>query len=119
LAAIETSLAAQGRRQTVIEPRVHLAPGQSNCHFNVLRRAINAPVDRAGIKVVGDFVDNYKLGFPSELGVVLLLDPRTGAAGPRPRHDRKGRAARHWPETALCVMSCLCWERATPVALMS
>jgi len=29
--------------------------------------------------VVGDFVDNYKLGYPSELGVVLLLDPRTGA----------------------------------------
>src|SRR4029077_6552901 len=79
LAAIETSLAAQGRGQTVIEPRVHLAPGQSNGHFNVLRGAINAPVDRAGIKVVGDFVDNYKLGFPSELGVVLLLDPRTGA----------------------------------------
>src|SRR5882724_2493236 len=79
LAANETSLAAQGRGQTVIEPRVHLAPGQSNGHFNVLRGAINAPVDRAGIKVVGDFVDNYKLGFPSELGVVLLLDPRTGA----------------------------------------
>jgi ornithine cyclodeaminase/alanine dehydrogenase-like protein (mu-crystallin family) len=79
LAAIETSLAAQGRGQTVIEPRVHLAPGQSNGHFNVLRGAIAAPVDRAGIKVVGDFVDNYKLGFPSELGVVLLLDPRTGA----------------------------------------
>src|SRR5881394_2508802 len=79
LAAIETSLAAQGRGQTVIEPRVHLAPGQSNGHFNVLRGAINAPVDRAGIKVVGDFVDNYKLGYPSELGVVLLLAPRTGA----------------------------------------
>src|SRR5229473_3331236 len=79
LAAIETSLAAQGRGQTVIEPRVHLAPGQSNGHFNVLRGAINAPFDRAGIKVVGDFVDNYKLGFPSELGVVLLLDPHNGA----------------------------------------
>jgi ornithine cyclodeaminase len=79
LAAIETSLGAQGRGQTVIEPRVHLAPGRSNGHFNVLRGAINAPVDRAGIKVVGDFVDNYQLGYPSELGVVLLLDPRNGA----------------------------------------
>src|SRR6185436_4439974 len=76
---IETSLGAQGRGQTVIEPRVHLTPGQSNGHFNILRGAINAPIDRAGIKVVGDFVDNYKLGYPSELGVVLLLDPRTGA----------------------------------------
>src|SRR3979490_952897 len=79
LAAIETSLAAQGRGQTVIEPRVHLAPGQANGHFNVLRGAINAPVDRAGIKVVGDFVDNYKLGFPSELAILALFDPRTGA----------------------------------------
>ena len=79
IAAIETSLAAQGRGQTVIEPRVHLAPGLTNGHFNVLRGAIAAPVDRAGIKVVGDFVDNYKLGYPSELGVVLLLDPRMGA----------------------------------------
>src|SRR5579872_3056428 len=32
IAAIETSLAAQGRGQTVIEPRVHLAPGLSNGH---------------------------------------------------------------------------------------
>jgi hypothetical protein len=43
IAAIETSLAAQGRGQTVIEPRVHLNPGLSNGHFNVLRGAIAAP----------------------------------------------------------------------------
>jgi ornithine cyclodeaminase len=30
------------------------------------------------VKVVGDFVDNYKLGLPSELATLLLLDPRTG-----------------------------------------
>jgi len=78
IAAIETSLAAQGRGETVIEPRVHLKPGLSNGHFNVLRGSINAPIDRAGIKVIGDFVDNYKQGLPSELGVVLLLDPRNG-----------------------------------------
>ena len=78
LAAIETSLGAQGRGQTVIEPRVHLAPGQSNGHFNVLRGAINAPVDRAGIKVVGDFVDNYQRGLPSEVALLTLYDPATG-----------------------------------------
>ena len=78
LAAIETSLAAQGRGQTVIEPRVHLAPGQSNGHFNVLRGAIKEPIDSAGVKVVGDFVDNYTLGLPSELAILLLFDPRTG-----------------------------------------
>ena len=79
LGAIEASLAAQGRGEVAIEPRVHLKPGLSNGHFNVLRGAIQAPIDRAGVKVIGDFVDNYKLGYPSELGVVLLMDPRMGA----------------------------------------
>src|ERR1700730_6476212 len=79
LAAIETSLASQGRGETVIEPRVHLEPGASNGHFNVLRGAIKEPIDSAGVKIVGDFVDNYKLGFPSEIAVLVLMDPRTGA----------------------------------------
>src|ERR1700746_3664902 len=79
LSAIETSLAAQGKGDTVIEPRVHLEPGVANGHFNVLRRAINPPIDSAGVKIVGDFVDNYKLGFPSELAILALFDPRTGA----------------------------------------
>jgi alanine dehydrogenase len=79
LSAIETSLASQGRGETVIEPRVHIEPGVARGHFNVLRGAIREPIDSAGVKIVGDFVDNYKLGFPSELGVLILLDPRTGA----------------------------------------
>lgn len=79
LAAIESSLAAQGRGDVVIEPRVHLEPGAANGHFNVLRGAIKAPIDRAGVKIVGDFVDNYKLGLHSELGILTLFDPRTGA----------------------------------------
>jgi alanine dehydrogenase len=79
LSAIETSLASQGRGETVIEPRMHLEPGVANGHFNVLRGAIRAPVDSAGVKVVGDFVDNYLLGFPSELAILALFDPRTGA----------------------------------------
>jgi alanine dehydrogenase len=79
LSAIETSLAAQGRGDTVIEPRVHLEPGAANGHFNVLRGAIKPPIDRAGVKIVGDFVDNYKLGLHSELGILALFDPWTGA----------------------------------------
>lgn len=79
LQAIESSLAAQGRGNCVIEPRVHLAPKTGvDGHFNVLRGAIGAPLDLAGVKVVGDFVDNYKLGLPSELGMLNLFDPRTG-----------------------------------------
>ncbi|MBY3000664.1 ornithine cyclodeaminase family protein [Rhizobium leguminosarum] len=78
LAAIETSLGAQGKGETVIEPRVHLEPDPSfHGHFNVLRGYV-APLNLAGVKIVGDFVDNYKLGYPSEFGVLNLFDPRTG-----------------------------------------
>jgi ornithine cyclodeaminase len=79
IAAIEASLGAQGRGETVIEPRMHLRPGVADGHFNVLRGSIGGPIDCAGVKVIGDFVDNYKLGFPSELGTVLLMDRRNGA----------------------------------------
>ena len=86
--AIEGSLGVQGRGEAVIEPRMHLEPGVSNGHFNVLRGALREPIDHAGVKVVGDFVDNYKLGFPSEIGVLLLMDPRMGA--PRAIMDASG-----------------------------
>lgn len=80
LAAIEASLAMQGRAETVIEPRVHLEPRAGvEGHFNVLRGWIGGAIDAAGVKVVGDFVDNYKQGLPSEFGVLNLFDPRTGA----------------------------------------
>ena len=79
LTAIEGSLAAQGRGETVIEPRTHLEPGVANGHFNILRGSINAPVNRAGVKVVSDFVDNYKHGLTSELAVLLLFDQQIGA----------------------------------------
>jgi alanine dehydrogenase len=79
LEAIESSLGAQGRGSCVIEPRMHLAPKAGvDGHFNVLRGAIGAPIDLAGVKVVGDFVDNYRQDLPSEVGVLTLFDPRTG-----------------------------------------
>lgn len=88
LAAIETSLATQGRGEAVIEPRVHLEPGVARGHFNVLRGALRAPIDLAGVKVVGDFVDNYQQGLPSELATLLLMDPATGI--PRAILDASG-----------------------------
>jgi len=78
ITAIEAGLAAQGRGETVIEPRVHLVPGAGvEGHFNVLRGYI-APLALAGVKVVGDFVDNWREGLPSEMGLLTLYDPRTG-----------------------------------------
>jgi alanine dehydrogenase len=78
LAAVEQGLHAQGNLQVVIEPRVHLVPHDSSVgHFNVLRGAV-LPLGLAGVKVVGDFVNNYKLGLPSELALLNLFDPATG-----------------------------------------
>ena len=37
-----------------------------------------APLGLAGVKVVGDYVDNYQHGLPSEFGMLNLFDPRTG-----------------------------------------
>ncbi len=79
LAAIESSLAAQGRGATVIEPRMHLIPdAKVHGHFNVLRGSIGAPLNLAGVKIVGDYVDNYRHGLPSEMAVLTLFDPATG-----------------------------------------
>ena len=79
LAAVEGGLRAQGLGQTVIEPRVHLVPESSDKgHFNVLRGVV-APLGVAGVKVVGDFVGNWQVGLPSELGLLSLFDPATGA----------------------------------------
>jgi alanine dehydrogenase len=79
LAAIEAALAAQGRGETVIEPRMHLIPDETvHGHFNVLRGAIRSPANVAGVKVIGDYVDNYKQGLPSELGLLLLMDAANG-----------------------------------------
>src|SRR6266700_2950540 len=79
LAAVEEGLLAQGRGETVIEPRVHLTPDPAfRGHFNVLRGYV-APLGLAGVKVVSDYVDNYRQGLPSEMGLLCLFDPRTGA----------------------------------------
>ncbi len=78
LAAVQSALDAQGRGQTVIEPRMHLVPESSDKgHFNVLRGYI-APLHVAGVKVVSDFVDNYKVDLPSEMALLNLFDPVNG-----------------------------------------
>jgi len=78
LAAVEAALAAQGRGETVIEPRVHLVPESSDKgHFNILRGYVK-PLAVAGVKVVSDFVDNYKLVLPSEMALLNLFSPDTG-----------------------------------------
>ncbi|WP_420416666.1 ornithine cyclodeaminase family protein [Pacificispira sp.] len=78
LAAVEAGLIAQGKGECVIEPRMHLTPDPAfNGHFNVLRGYV-APLNYAGVKIVGDYVDNYKRGLPSEMALLNLFDPETG-----------------------------------------
>ena len=79
LAAVEEGLRAQGLGQTTIEPRMHLVPEKDwPGHFNVLRGYIR-PLGLAGVKVVGDFYRNYEQGLPSEMALLNLFDPKTGA----------------------------------------
>lgn len=84
LDAVELGLRAQGEGRTVIEPRMHLTPDPAfNGHFNVLRGYIAGAAwgrerGYAGVKIVGDYVDNYKQGLPSEMALLNLFDPTTG-----------------------------------------
>lgn len=77
VAAVEEVVRAHGEKRTVFEPRTHLVPGNGGRgHFNVLRGHVDGM--GSGVKVVGDFVDNYRLGLPSELALLTLYDPLTG-----------------------------------------
>ena len=78
LAAVEYGLRAQGSGAARLEPRVHLEPDSAaRGHFNILRGYL-APAALAGVKVIGDYLDNYRRGLPSELGLLTLFDAHTG-----------------------------------------
>jgi alanine dehydrogenase len=78
LGAVEAVLLAQAEGKVALDPRVQHVPDPSFAgHFNVLRATV-WPLGVTGVKVVGDFVENYRAGLPSELALVTLFDPRTG-----------------------------------------
>ena len=75
---VEDGLRAHGRREVVLPPKSHIhLDDRYNGHFNVLV-GWSGPVDTAGVKVVGDYVDNYRHGLPSEVALLTLFDPRIG-----------------------------------------
>lgn len=79
LRVVGDGLAAHGRREVVLPPKSHLVlDDRYNGHFNILAGYV-APGDLAGVKVVGDYVDNYRHGLPSEIALLTLYDPRTGS----------------------------------------
>jgi len=107
LAAVEDALRAQGTGQVVLEPREHLVPDPAfDGHFNVLRAYV-APLGVAGVKVVGDYVGNWKLGLPSELALLTLYDPRTGV----PRAIIDATAITEWRTGAVTAIGARSFAR--------
>jgi alanine dehydrogenase len=84
---VEAGLRAHGAGQVVLPPKAHIhLDDRFNGHFNVLPgfvepaglTGVAAPAGLAGVKVVGDYVDNYRRGLPSEVALLTLYDPETG-----------------------------------------
>lgn len=78
LERVEAGLTAHGSGEVVLPPKSHIhLDDRYNGHFNVLV-GWAGPIDMAGVKVVGDYVDNYRHGLPSEVGMLTLYDPQIG-----------------------------------------
>src|SRR5882757_886222 len=76
---VEEGLAAHGRGDVVLPPKAHIElDDRVNGHFNVLPGWVGAGVNLAGVKVISDYVDNWRHGLPSEVGVLALMDATTG-----------------------------------------
>ena len=78
LDAIETGLRAHGERTVIMPSKDHLALDYPEKLFNILKGYV-APIEVAGVKVIGDFQKNYEHGLPSELALITLYRPETGA----------------------------------------
>jgi ornithine cyclodeaminase len=76
--AIEAGLKAHGQKRVVMPSKDHLIIEEPNRHFNILKGYVK-PIETAGVKVIGDFHDNYKHNLPSELALITLYQPETGA----------------------------------------
>ena len=75
---VAAGLTAHGSGEVVLPPKSHIhLDDRYNGHFNVLV-GWAGPIDMAGVKVVGDYVDNYRHGLPSEVGMLTLYDPQIG-----------------------------------------
>lgn len=78
LDVVEEGLRAHGAGEVVLPPKSHIdLDARFNGHFNVLPGYV-APAGMAGVKVVGDYVDNFRVGLPSEVALLTLYDPATG-----------------------------------------
>ncbi len=76
--AIEAGLKAHGERKVIMPSKDHLALDYPHKLFNILKGYVE-PVNVAGVKVIGDFHKNYEHNLPSELALITLYRPETGA----------------------------------------
>lgn len=74
---IEAGLIAHGRQKVIMPSKSHLVLDFPNRLFNILKGYVE-PVNVAGVKVIGDFHDNFRHNLPSEFALVNLYDPETG-----------------------------------------
>lgn len=76
--AIEAGLKAHGQQKVIMPSKDHLPLAYPEKLFNILKGYVE-PVNVAGVKVIGDFQKNYEYGLPSELALITLYRPETGA----------------------------------------
>ena len=78
LDAVERGLRAHGLGEVVMPPKDHLSvEEQFQGHFNILKAYVPA-FGFAGVKVIGDYVNNYRYDLPSELALLTLYQAETG-----------------------------------------
>lgn len=78
LEAIELGLKAHGERKVIMPSKDHLVLDYPERLFNILKGYVE-PIHVAGVKVIGDFEKNYQHNLPSELALITLYHPETGA----------------------------------------
>jgi ornithine cyclodeaminase len=76
--AIELGLKAHGEQKVIMPSKDHLPLAYPERLFNILKGYVE-PINVAGVKVIGDFEKNYEHGLPSELALITLYHPETGA----------------------------------------
>ncbi len=76
--AIEDGLRAHGQDKVIMPSKDHLVLDYPAKLFNVLKGYVE-PAGYAGTKIISDFHQNFRHGLPSELAVITLFDPETGA----------------------------------------
>ncbi len=78
LGAVEDGLRAHGNGQVVMPPKSHLSLEERyQGHFNILPGYVE-PLDVAGVKVIGDYANNYRHSLPSEFALLTLYHAETG-----------------------------------------